>query len=594
MAEPVTATRDAPLISVSRASTLANRTGSWKYIMPTYRDGVAPCNARCPTGVDVEGYMELLRQDRVDEAVDLLLRENPMPAVTGRVCHHPCEAACNRGHFDEAVAVHLVERELGDRALAEPPPLPATRREGRVAVVGSGPAGLACAYHLTLLGYTVTVLEAEAEAGGMLRQGIPSYRLPRTVLDRQLAWYRAMGIEIRCGERIDAAAADSLLAEYDAVFLAPGAHRGRPLGAAGEVGPGVVPGLEFLRAVNAGARPDIGRHVAIVGGGNTAMDCARTAQRLGARATVIYRRTREDMPAIASEIAEAEAEGVVFEFLANPRAFHRAHDRLIAVECDRMAQGEPDASGRRRAVVAEHGAFSMYVDTLLTAIGEDAVLDCLPSAVPVTNGTIPADELGATPATGTWAGGDAAGVERTVADALGSGKAAAMDIDRALRARRGVDVVLDAPSLRWAGGAMSMSRWRGDDPVQRTAPANDVVAFDALNPVHFTHLPRHREHPDAGQHGGAAPDGSNGGSGGYGFAEVNPGLASAEALAEARRCFNCGVCNACELCLMFCPDAAIARTADGRFSIDLDHCKGCGVCARECPRGAIVMTREGL
>jgi NADPH-dependent glutamate synthase beta subunit-like oxidoreductase/Pyruvate/2-oxoacid:ferredoxin oxidoreductase delta subunit len=575
-----------PRIAVSETSTRLNRTGSWKYIRPRYRDAVAPCNAGCPTGVDIEGYMNLLREGRTAEALSLLLRENPMPAITGRVCHHPCETACNRAGFDEPVAVHLVERALGDEILASPPPELTRTRAEQVAIIGSGPAGLACAYHLARQGYGVTVFEEAAEAGGMLRLGIPPYRLPREVLDRQIEWFRGAGIGIRCGTRVEGDAGRSLLAEYSAVFIATGAHRGRPLGAVGEDGPGVVAGLGFLKAVNGGDRPAIGRHVVVVGGGNTAMDCARTALRLGAGATVVYRRTRQEMPAIAAEIEEAVREGVAFEFLANPRAFHHLAGRLVGVECDRMELGEPDASGRRRPVVAGHGAFSILADTAFIAIGEDADLDALPGGVPVSGGGVVIDELGGTLAGRVFAGGDVANVERTVADALGSGKAAAIGIDRALRSAAGEAFAEDGiADLRWAGGNVSMSRWRGDDPVRRTDAVNQVVPVDALNMAHFQHSPRHDEHVAGPGDPVRALD----------FAEVNRGLLPDEALAEACRCFNCGVCNQCELCLIFCPDVAISRDPAGTgFEIDLNYCKGCGVCAVECPRGAIVMTREGL
>lgn len=579
----VLASTEAPRISVSSGSTRANRTGSWSYIQPRHSDGVAPCNARCPTGVDVEGYMNLLRQGRTAEAMDLLLRENPMPAITGRVCHHPCESACNRARMDEAVVVHLVERDVGDRILAAPPPLLARTHPERIAIVGSGPAGLACAYHLARLGYGVTVFEEAAEPGGMLRLGIPAYRLPRSVLDRQIAWLADAGIDIRCGVRVSGAAA-GLLRGYNAVFVATGAHRGKPLGVPGEEGPGVLPGLAFLKAVNGGGRPAIGRRVVVVGGGNTAMDCARTALRLGGRPVVLYRRTREEMPAIPAEVEEALREGVVFELLAAPRAFVQADGRLVGVECQRMLLGEPDASGRRRPVPSDEAPFTLLADTVLTAIGEDAALDALPTDA--VNGGVPVDALGATGAPGVWAGGDLAGVERTVSDALGSGKAAALGIDRALRARRGEPVPPpeELAELRWSGGAFSMSRWRGDDPVRRTEPRNEVVDFAAMNPAHFVSVPRRREHPPATNGDGDLLD----------FSEVSRGLSSPAALEEARRCLNCAVCNDCELCLILCPDVAISRRPGGGFDIDPTYCKGCGVCAAECPRGAIVMTREGL
>ena len=600
------AAADRPRISVSTSSTRENRTGSWKYIRPRYRDGVAPCNARCPTGVDVEGYMNLLREGRTGEAVDLLLRENPMPAITGRVCHHPCESVCNRAQFDDAVAVHRVERALGDQVLSSAPPSFARTRAETIAVIGSGPAGLACAYHLARLGYGVTVFEEAAEAGGMLRQGIPSYRVPRDVLDRQIDWLEQAGIEIRCDTRVEGEAGRQLLEEYDAVFIGTGAHRGRPLGVPGEDGPGVMAGLQFLKAVNRGERPPIGRRVVVVGGGNTAMDCARTALRLGATPIVVYRRTRAEMPAIAAEVEEARHEGIVMEFLASPRAFHhadgahvhadggpvQAHRRLVAVECERMALGEPDASGRRRPVPTGE-TFTIPADTVLTAIGEESELDVLPGGISMRNGGVAIDELGRAGA-GFFAGGDLAGVERTVSDALGSGKVAALGIDRTLRSHAGEPVAAmeSISMLRWSGGNVSMSRWRQDDPVSRTAAENIVVGFDALNTAHFARVPRQAP----GTAGGPRRPTGNGASDLVaGFSEATLGLTPLEALAEARRCFNCGVCNECELCLIFCPDAAITRLPQGKgFDIDLNYCKGCGVCAMECPRGAIVMTREAL
>jgi 2-oxoacid:acceptor oxidoreductase delta subunit (pyruvate/2-ketoisovalerate family) len=571
-----------PLVSVSRASTRQNRTGSWKYIRPLYRDGVAPCNVACPAGVDVEGYMNLLREGRLDEALDLLLRENPMPAITGRVCHHPCEARCNRRSFDDAVAVHAVERALGDEALARPhPPAPPRVHPERVAVVGAGPAGLSCAYHLARLGYGVTVYDEAAEAGGLLRQGIPAYRLPRAVLDRQMERYEAMGIEIRTGTRLDDDIARTELEGYDAVFYATGAHRGKPMGVEGEDGPGIVAGLEFLKAVNRGERPAIGRRVAVIGGGNTAMDCARTALRLGAEPVVVYRRTRAEMPAIPQEVEETIREGIEFVFLAAPSGFRWEDGRLVEMHVTRMELGEPDASGRRRPVPIDDGGYTMPVDTVLTAIGEDAELDALPAELPREWGAIRVNEWGAAGQGAVFAGGDLAGEERTVADALGSGKRAAVGIDRYLRRRAGDAAGAGAlERLRWGGdGQVSMSRWRNDDPVRRTNPTNEVIDIEALQLAHFRREPRHQERWREGH---------------VDFGEVNLGLDMKEAMAEARRCFNCGVCNDCELCLILCPDVAITRREGGGFEIDLDYCKGCGLCAEECPRGAIVMTREGL
>jgi 2-oxoacid:acceptor oxidoreductase delta subunit (pyruvate/2-ketoisovalerate family) len=594
---------------MSRTSTSQNRTGSWKYIRPLYRDAVAPCNQACPAGVDVEGYMNLLREGRVDDAVDLLLRENPMPAITGRVCHHPCETGCNRRDVDEAVSVHAVERALGDFSLRHPhPPPPPVLHPERVAVVGGGPAGLSCAYHLARLGYAVTIYDEAAEAGGLLRQGIPSYRLPREILDRQIDRVASMGVAIRTGVHLAGDAARAELDGYDAVFYATGAHRGKPMGVEGEDGPGISAGLEFLKAVNRGERPELGKRVAVIGGGNTAMDCARTALRLGAEPVVVYRRTRDEMPAIPQEIDEAMGEGIEFVFLAAPAGFGWSDDgRLTEMRVTRMELGEPDASGRRRPVPIDDGGYVIQVDTVLTAIGEDTDLDILPPSLPTHWGAVSVNDFGATGAavngrseqgageagdagdagdageagaTPVFAGGDLAGAERTVADALGSGKRAAMGIDQHFRGfRDGENGGSALDGLRWGRGQVSMSRWRGDDPVRRTNPTNEVVDVGDLQLAHF---PTARRHLDRWREGWID------------FGEVNLGIDLEDAVAEARRCFNCGVCNDCELCLILCPDVAITRLEGGGFEIDLEHCKGCGVCAEECPRGAIVMTREGL
>jgi len=579
---PESAGRVSP-VAVSQTSTLVSHTGTWKYIRPVYRDLVAPCMEACPVGIDIEGYLNLLREGRLEEAGDLLARENPMPAVTGRVCHHPCEVRCNRRQYDEAVAIHAIERRLGDVLLEQMPVAAVARRPGSVAVVGSGPAGLGCAYHLARLGYAVTVFEAAAEAGGMLRLGIPEYRLPRAVLDRQIAWIVGHGIHLECGVRVGTDLPwPALWERFEAVFLAPGAQRSRELGVPGESLQGVRAGLAFLRAVNGGERPDLGRRVVVVGGGNTAMDCARTALRLGAAVTVLYRRTRAEMPAIADEVEDAEGEGVEFIFLAAPLRLVGEGGRVTAIECQRMRLGEPDASGRRAPVPVEGDRFLLPADTVLTAIGELADLEDLPGDIARLPVGIAAGVFGETSRAAVFAGGDAASQARTVADALGAGKRAAMGIDRYLRLIHGEpDRFPEAESLRYGPhGNLSITRWRGDDPVPRTAPVNQVVRYQDLNLHYFTRRPRRLEErlPAASRRD---------------FAEVNRGFDEEAMLEEARRCFNCGVCNRCDVCLVLCPDVAIARSYRG-YRILLEYCKGCGICAAECPRGAMAMTREAL
>ncbi len=567
-----------PPLSVSRVSTEVNRTGSWKYTMPVYHDRVAPCSAGCPTGVDIQGYMTLLRENRVQEALELLLRENPMPAITGRVCNHPCEKLCNRCSFDGAVAIHAVERMLGDQELQSPLPQPATvLHEQRIAVIGSGPAGLACAYHLARQGYPVEVFEQELEAGGMLRQGIPQYRLPREVLDRQLERYAALGVRFHTGTR---AGGDldwlQLQRDFAAIFIASGAQISKVLRLEGaEDTTALISGLDFLRAVNRGERPSLGRRVLVIGGGNTAMDCARVALRLGSEVTVVYRRTRDEMPAIAEEVDDAAREGVQFEFLAAPSRLESDAGRLSLV-CRRMQLGEPDAQGRRSFAEADTDPFSLPADTILTAIGEDAELQVLPAAI---RDNTSHDEWGSSQEARFFLGGDVAGDERTVASALGAGKRAAIGIDRYLRGLRGeAQPAPSAVELRLGGsGAFSTVRWNRDDPVSRVDPVNTVVTPEDVNTSDFAHAARHED-----EHLHRLS----------GFEESNAGISMGDALAEAARCFQCGVCNDCELCRIYCSEAAITRDPiSGRLIIDLDHCKGCGVCAEECPRGAITMER---
>lgn len=598
-----------PPIAVTTTSTRANRTGSWKYIRPIYQDKTAPCNQGCPVGIDVEGYMNLVREGKLEEAVDLLLRENPLPGVTGRICYHPCEKACNRGEYDQAVSIHAVERALGDMALGRPlpPPVPRTRSES-IGIVGSGPAGLSCAFQLAQLGYAVTVYEAEPEPGGMLRYGIPEYRLPKRVLAREIERIKAMGVEIRCGMRVGRDVTFEKIQEHDAVFIASGAHRDRSLGIEGEKLEGVHAGLEFLAEVNRGARPNLGRRVVVVGGDATAVDCARAALRLGSEVHVLCDSSRADLPAHPDEVEQAICEGVRFEFLSWPVAVLggaptsevRALDgveasfgefdgpsraaRVTGVRCERLASSDAESAGRPRPAAVAGSDFYLEADSVLVAIGENPDLAFLPDSIDRGAEAVTVNPVGGTSCPTAFAGGDVLAAPRTVAHAIGAGKRAAIGIDHALRlaADEAADSV-DVASLRLGPeGNLSMTRWRDNDPVLRVNPVNDVVRFDDLNVAHFAHVPRFLDRYMPAEWTRRT------------FDELNLGLSREDAVAEARRCFNCGVCNSCEVCLIFCPDAAISRRSDGRFQISYKYCKGCGVCAAECPRCAMAMTREGL
>jgi len=551
MKKPIvfTSEHEMPPMAVSLADMGHNRTGSWRYLRPVYSEKVAPCKNACPVGNDIPRILSLVSEGRYEDAWRLFRETSPLPGVCGRVCYHPCESFCNRKNFDEALSVAAIERFVSDACfdledrIAERP-----RRSEKIAIVGSGPAGLACAYFLAKDGYAVTVFERATTPGGMLRLGIPSYRLPREVLDRELALIARWGVEFRTNTTIGQdVEIERLWEQYDALFIATGAHHSRALNIPGEEL--ALTGLEFLKAVNAGQTVHIGKRTLIIGGGNTAMDCARTALRLGAQPVVVYRRTREEMPAIAEEIEEAEHEGVQFEFLAAPVAI-RTRGGKLEVQCIRMQLGEPDASGRRRPVPIPGSDFTTLADSVLKAVGEEPELSFLSETLQTSEGIVIQRSRGLLERAGIFIGGDAQTGPSTVAQAMRSGKEAARAIGSFLRGERRPKSIKLEEALR-------------------------------VNFNYFLHKPRvpTPQMPVAERIAS--------------FAETKRSISAEQARAEAGRCFSCGVCNTCDNCWVFCPDAAIARV-DGTYEVNYDFCKGCGVCAEECPRNVISLVEEEL
>lgn len=547
--------REMPPMAVSLGDISYNKTGSWRYLRPEHRDRVAPCRAGCPAGNEIPRWLALVAEGRFAEAWKLIREHNPFPGVTGRVCYHPCEAHCNRKDFDEPIAIAALERQVADESFALHDKLLIVERQSKkIAIVGSGPAGLACAYFLAKTGYPVTVFEAESRLGGMLRLGIPPYRLPRDVLDKEIDDIARLGVEFRANTRIgEDVDLEKLWMSYDALFIATGAYRSKPLGIAGEDERGVLAGLDFLKTVHSGGRVAIGKRVLVIGGGNTAMDAARTALRLGAHVTIVYRRTRAEMPAIPDEINEAAAEGIALLFLAAPLRIERAHGHLRA-HFIKMQLGEPDASGRRRPVPIPNSEFSLEADTVLKAIGEAPDLTFLAEQIETSEGIIISDGQGLLSRAGLFLGGDARTGPSTVVQAIAEGKAAARAIQRHLKSTNS----LPTPTRR----------------EQLIAEALD------LNLSYFTQRAR-VETLELDVEERAA-----------GFAEVKTPLWPEDAVAEAQRCFSCGICNFCDNCRTFCPDVAITRR-DGSYLVNWDYCKGCGICAEECPRGVISLTEEG-
>ena len=571
-------------ITLETGTSLANRTGSWRVERPVYLDRMPPCNDACPAGENVQGWLYAAEEGDYEAAWRKLTADNPMPAVMGRACFHPCETACNRAKLDEAVGINAVERFIGDWAIGTGLRFdrPAAETGKRVLVVGAGPAGLSAAYHLRRLGHAVTIIEAAPLAGGMMRYGIPEYRLPRDILDVEISRIVEMGIELRLGEPVEDLAAlleashsasggsasgggrrrAGSAPAYDAAFLGVGAQTAKrafiPAGDSARI----LDALALLRSTADGESVLIGRRVAVYGGGDTAMDAARTARRLGAaEAIVVYRRNRERMPAHAEEYEDAVAEGIRFKWLST--ITHVAGGGLLLEKMQLDETGFPQPTGETEELDA---------DSVVLALGQESDLS-LVSDVPgvgVKDGWILVGPSMMTGEPGVFAGGDVVGRDMTVTTAIGHGKLAARAIDAYLA---------------------------GSEYVH--PPRHELASFERLNTWYYSDAPRSlRPRLEAARRAST-------------FDEVVGGLDVDTAVFEARRCMSCGNCFECDNCFGVCPDNAVIKMADvvagngagptwasggagRRYAFNLDYCKGCGICVAECPCGAIVMEPERI
>ena len=565
------------VIPISYGSSEVIETGKWGFEKPEASFMTAPCQEVCPAGNPISQFLYLASEGRYEEALEDLLKENPFPGVCGRVCFHPCEKDCNRIQYDEAVSINAMERNVFDVTSTRPvgvSPL-SNADSSRVAVVGSGPAGLSAAYFLGRLGYRVTLFEARKELGGVMRWGIPEYRLPKSILKKEIKRILQLPIDVKTGMRVGKEISFEELDRFDAVFLSPGAGLSLSLGIEGEDLKKVWRGGDFLDRINSGNKIRIGKEVIVVGGGNTAMDVARSALRLGSKVTVAYRRTRAEMPAIQDEIHEAEQEGVRFEFLLQPVKISLLKNKKIRVKFQRMRIRGRDQSNRPKAIPIKGAYVTREADGLIKAVGEGVDLTWIPETLSK-NSLINVNSSLTTARPKFFAGGDAVDQPRTIVTAIGAGKRAAIAIDLYLRGHNNGDVF---SKIRVGNkGALSMEAYLSGRNGGNWSEPREVISYPHLNTLYFEHSQR-VEMSKLGENK-AIKD----------FSEVNLGFTSDEARISALRCFSCGTCNYCYNCYFFCPEGVVSLDPQHRIrTVDLEHCKGCGTCAKVCPRNGVLM-----
>lgn len=509
-------------------------------VRPIKREKLPPCNANCPAGNDIEGFVSLLQEEKWDDAVEILNSTNPFPAVTGRVCNSPCEGSCNRGQFDQSVSIKALERVLGDYAAYKSQKLypNSPRYKERIAIIGSGPAGLSCAYFLARQGFRVTVFEQKAQIGGVLRYGIPSYRLPKYVLDREVKGLKELGVGFKLNQKFGDNLGMKDFEGYDAIYLALGFHKSRRLGIPGEDSNQVIAGLAFLEQMNSGNGLELGSYVVIVGGGNSAIDSARTSLRLGKHTTLLYRRREEDMPAIRSEVEEMKKEGVQIHTLTTPVRFIFKDGRLAEILCVKMDQGEMETDGRREPIAIPGSEFTIPADTVVLCVGETGDLEGFPGDLKLVEERIHVDAYGRSSIPKVFAGGDISTGFGTVAHAIGSGHRGAQCITAYLLGESDTNLTCE----------------------------KDVVNASEMNFDYYDKVPRLIS-PRISMTQAISS-----------FEEIYQTASITDSILEASRCVHCGVtpefrpeyCLGCNNCTDRCPSHAITlNELDSPFFVNV-------------------------
>ncbi len=560
------------VIPISYGSSEITQTGRWGFQKPETVFMTAPCQEVCPAGINIPQFLYFANEGMYGEALLTILKESPFPAICGRVCFHPCEVSCNRAQFDESVSIHAMERYVSDATSNDRIELlPLSKGSSKkVAVVGAGPAGLSCAYFLSLLGHHVTIFEAKKEPGGVMRWGIPGYRLPKSILKREIQRILSLPVELKTGVDVGKDISFDELSRFDSIFLSPGAGVNASLSIPGKELGLIWKGGEFLERINSREEIKLRKETIIIGGGNTAMDVARSALRLGSKVTVAYRRTRAEMPAIREEIEEAEGEGVQFKFLMQPMEVSLRKNKRLAVKFQCMKLSRPDESGRPKAVPLKGKFMTLETDHLITAAGEKVDLSWIPEGF-VRNGLVEKN-----PSHKVFAGGDAVDQPRTIVTAIGAGKRAAISIDLFLRGGDGKSIL--SKTRVGNKGSLSMEIYLQGRESGNWPEAKRIVPYEEINTLFFERSKRVRLRKRNRKR--TLKD----------FSEVNLGYHAKEAKSSASRCFSCGTCNYCYNCYYFCPEGVISLDpAEGKKMVDFDHCKGCGTCAKTCPRSVVEM-----
>lgn len=522
------------------ATSLDNKTGSWKTMCPEYIDRLPPCNVTCPAGENIQKWLSLAQEGKIHEAWNTITQNNPFPAIMGRVCYHTCEKTCNRGQFDGSVNINLIERSIGDIGIEnkwhfEKPEISTGKR---ILVIGAGPSGLTAAYFLRKIGHDVTIYETQVKPGGMMRYGVPRFRLPSNVMDAEINRITNIGVKLVCDKKVDHLRTE--IPNFDAIFISIGAYRAAKTDVEIKNKPCILDAVDMFRKLEDDVKnlPNLGKTVLVYGGGNTAIDAARTALRLGAEnVKIIYRRTINNMPAHDTEIQDALSEGIEILCL---RSIGLIDGKKVLInkmnydeECDILSN-----SGETEILQA---------DSVIFAIGQsvdEGILDGVDGIVVSEKGVIEIDKNMMTGAAGIFAGGDVVPCKRTVTNAIGHGKKAAKCIDAYLRCA---------------------------EIVANKKP--EVATFKKLNTAYFEKNARN-EASSLGE---------------ISFEEKNISLSDKEIISESQRCFSCGNCFHCDNCYGYCPDNAVIKHPDGTLEFNYDYCKGCGICASECPCGAIKM-----